>query len=533
MKSQFLIIFVMSLLIFDANSLNILFTSELASPSHHIFNSALARALAARGHNVTFISADLVKNPPENLHYIHMEYQYQMMDDFMPGVDVATFFKEFINMGRLTNMIMMSGFGYEVCTELTKNKGFSVIMNYPDDFKFDLMIYDYTMLPCMLGLLHKFNYPPLVAISAFCNPFTTADIFGGDKLGLTVKPHYMLSYDSDMNILQRLDNGFLNFFESLIRKYYSIPAIDKQMKAMYGSDLPYVGDIEKRAQIALVNSHPAIEFAESLPPNVIEIGGMQIAEPKPVEKELDEFLNNGKKGSVLMSMGSNFKSEYLDESVIISIVEAFRQLPDYNFIWKFENTDKIKELPKNLMIRPWLSQNDILAHKNVKAFISHSGMLSTLESTWHGVPIVGIPLFMDQIRNLKKSENAGVAVKVDLQTITTEKLKSALLEVLENPKYTHNMKLRSELFKDQPQKPMDRAVWWCEYVMRNPKATHLRPNEFNFGLLGSHFWDIQLISIVLIVLAFKVLRCVCRKVCCKICSKFGKCKKSDDKKKKE
>ena len=305
------------------------------------------------------------------------------------------------------------------------------------------------------------------------------------------------------------------------------------MKVMYGSDLPYVGDLEKRMQIALVNSHPAIEFAESLPPNVIEIGGMQIAEPKPIEKELDEFLIQGKKGSVLMSMGSNFKSEYLDESVIISIIEAFRQLPNYNFIWKFENSDKIKELPQNVMIRPWLSQNDILAHPNLKVFISHSGMMSTLESSWHGVPIVGIPLFMDQIRNLKKSENAGVAVKVDLQTITAEKLKLALLEVLENPKYKQNMKLRSELFRDQPQKPLDRAVWWCEYVMRNPKATHLRPIEFNFGLLGSHFWDIQIISIILIVLAFKVLKCTFRKVCCKICSKFGQCKKTDDKKKKE
>ncbi|XP_070502277.1 UDP-glucosyltransferase 2-like [Chironomus tepperi] len=533
MKSQFLIIFIISLITFNVNSLNILFTSELASPSHHIFNSALARALAARGHNVTFLSADIVSNPPENLHYIHMEYQYNVFKDLLPDVDMGDFFKEFAKMGRFANMIMMSGFGYDVCKTIAKNKGFQVIMDYPSDFKFDLMIYDYTALPCLLGLLDKFNYPPLVGLTAFCNPPYTADIVGGDRLGLTLKPHYMMDYDKNMNIWQRLDNGFYNFIESLVRKYYSLPKIDKEMKEIFGPHLPYVHDLEKLMQIALVNSHPAIEFAESLPPNVIEIGGMQIADPKPVEKELDEFLNNGKKGSVLMSLGSNFKSEFLDESVIVSILEAFRQLPDYNFVWKFENSEKIKELPKNVMIRPWLSQNDILAHKNVKAFISHSGMLSTLESTWHGVPIVGIPLFMDQIRNLRKSENAGVAVKVDINTITTDQLKSALLEVLENPKYKANMKLRSELFKDQPEKPIDRAVWWCEYVMRNPKATHLKPVEFNFGLLGSHFWDIQLISIILLIFAFKVFRCTFRKVCCKVCSMFGKCKKTDDKTKKE
>lgn len=278
------------------------------------------------------------------------------------------------------------------------------------------------------------------------------------------------------------------------------------MRAVYGDDMPYVGDLGKLMQIALVNTHPAIEFPESLPPNVIEVGGLQIKEPAPLEDEIDKFLLKGKKGSVLMSLGSNFRSDTLEETQINAIIETFRQLKDYNFIWKFETLKILKDLPPNVMIRTWLSQNDILGHSNVKAFISHSGMLSTLESTWHSVPIVGIPLFIDQRRNLKKSINAGVAVKVDLNEITTENLKQALLEVLENPKYKAKMDVRSKLFKDQPEKPLDRAVWWCEYVMRNKQLTHLRPAEFNFGLLGSHFWDIQFIIILIILFVLYGIR---------------------------
>lgn len=288
------------------------------------------------------------------------------------------------------------------------------------------------------------------------------------------------------------------------------------MKEIYGNDLPYVGDLEKHSQIALVNSHPSIEYAEMLPQNVIEIGGMQIEDPKPVEKEIDEFLKMGKKGSVLMSLGSNFKSEYLEPGTVDAILEAFRQLPDYNFIWKFENAKKIKKLPPNVMIRPWLSQNDILAHKNVKAFISHSGMLSTLESTWHGVPIVGMPLFTDQIRNLQKAVNAEVAVKVDIHSVTTEKLKSALLEILKNPKYAKNMEDKSALFRDQPQKPLEKAVWWCEFVMRYPKTTHLKPVEFNLGLLGSQFWDMQVLSLIIIFLVIFSVRKLFRKLFCSV-----------------
>ena len=101
------------------------------------------------------------------------------------------------------------------CDTIYKSEGVKQLLNYPDNFKFNLAIYDFTMTPCILGLLPKFKYPPLVGISAFSNPPYTADIVGGDRLGLRVKPYFSLYYDKDMNIFQRLNNGFLNFFDAL------------------------------------------------------------------------------------------------------------------------------------------------------------------------------------------------------------------------------------------------------------------------------------------------------------------------------
>lgn len=39
-------------------------------------------------------------------------------------------------------------------------------------------------------------------------------------------------------------------------------------------------------------------------------------------------------------------------------VNALARLPDYNFLWKFEQEGL--KVPKNIMLQKWFSQNDIL-----------------------------------------------------------------------------------------------------------------------------------------------------------------------------
>lgn len=285
-----------------------------------------------------------------------------------------------------------------------------------------------------------------------------------------------------------------------------MPRMDAEMRKIFGPDIPSGTELDEMTALMLVNSHPSVDFPESLPPNIIQVGGLQIKEAKPVPKDIDEFFSKSKKGAVLMTLGTNIRSDELGMERVTMILEAFRRFPDYNFLWKFETSEMISSLPSNVKISDWLPQNDILAHPKLKLFISHAGLLSSHEATWWGKPIVGIPFYADQHRNAFALESAEVAVTVDVKSLSTENLRNAIEEVLGNPKYLRNMKIRSKRFRDQPEKPLARAVWWSEFVIRNPKPVHLKAAKFNFGLLGSHFWDIQVLIILAIVLIIVTVR---------------------------
>lgn len=75
-----------------------------------------------------------------------------------------------------------------------------------------------------------------------------------------------------------------------------------------------------------------------------------------------------------------------------------------------------------------------LVHPNVKLFISHGGISGMYEAVDAGVPVLGFPLFYDQSRNLEHLVDAGMAIILNLESVTKDTLLKTILELINNEK---------------------------------------------------------------------------------------------------
>lgn len=77
-----------------------------------------------------------------------------------------------------------------------------------------------------------------------------------------------------------------------------------------------------------------------------------------------------------------------------------------------------------------MPQNDVLGHAKTKLFLSHMGHNSMYEAAYHGVPIVGFPMWGDHADNARQIARAGMGLWVDINSVKEDELRMAISRVL-------------------------------------------------------------------------------------------------------
>ena len=72
--------------------------------------------------------------------------------------------------------------------------------------------------------------------------------------------------------------------------------------------------------------------------------------------------------------------------------------------------------------------------RRTKLFISNCGMNGVNEAVYHGIPIVCMPIFADQVDNAKRIIDRGLGLVLDKDHETADSFFLTVQEVIQNPK---------------------------------------------------------------------------------------------------
>ncbi|XP_076050398.1 UDP-glucuronosyltransferase 2A3-like [Oratosquilla oratoria] len=361
---------------------------------------------------------------------------------------------------------------------------------------FDVALVDLATNECSLAITDAYGIPSI--------GYWAFSFAGGEADYTTVfnppsaVPTLISGNTDNMNFFQRLKNlGFVTLSTAILRVAFY--AMTPYIRA-FNPESPSVPQLLSNLSGILINTNYALDYPRPLPPTYINIGGMHLREPKPLPQDLEEFMqSSGEDGVVLFAMGSLFNSKYIPKPIIRNIANALGRLKQ-KVLMKMDSD--LLEMPPNIKLVSWLPQQDILGHPKIKLFITHCGMHGVIEALYHAVPMVGMPIFLDQDDVLTKMLDKGVAVGIS-KTSSEQAIYKAIMEVLQNPRYQQNAKKISQLLRDQPDKPVERAIWLIEYVMRTKGADHLKVSSKNLNFI--EFFCIDLIAFLVLVPVFFIL----------------------------
>ncbi|OXA63768.1 UDP-glucuronosyltransferase 1-6 [Folsomia candida] len=490
----------------------ILFLSFFSGKSHRLTYLPLIQELARRGHHVTVLTPLLSSNattttPKNNIREI------QTLDSY------TEFFSKFDPIKIKETNDMMNPFRMIDLFEKICRKSYKLpeIMGLLNE-KFDLISMQPQVNECALGLVYKLG-SHLVLFSPAGAPNYVTKLIGSHQ-PFSFASHFFLGYSDEMSFAQRFVNFGFNVLFDLQMEWVYQPAMTRIYREELNDDsIPDVGEIMGNADLILSNSHFSLSGHRNHLPGVVEVGGIHsfgVGRTKTKLPEgLNRFLSQGHpKGFILFSLGTIINTNTISIEKRNIFMNTFSKLTEYGIIWKWD--DSSIHTPSNIFISNWVPQEDLLRHPNIKLFITHCGLGGTEEAILNGIPMLGMPLVGDQPLNAKQAERLGILKVLDWNEITEEALLHGIQEVLENKKYRQNAEALSKIFKDQPDNPLDLAVFWLEYILRHNGAPHLKSSARKLNYFQYHSWDVIFVYVGIILSSVWLTLKFFSVMCCKM-----------------
>ncbi|XP_014370484.2 UDP-glucosyltransferase 2-like [Papilio machaon] len=453
------------------------------SISHQIVFRPLTQELARRGHELVILTpnpAFAKGRAPKNIIEIDVHNEsYAVKNETTKEAyekDTSSFRKV-----ELLSQLFVRAFRAQL-----ENEEFRAVVKLEKDY-FDLLLIEACATPT-LGLSHIFK-APVIQVSSLGALMSNYEALG-------IPMHLFFFPTSVRKRIHKLSltDKLATLLEFAVSKYVMRTTRNLEndlLREHFGEDTPSLDELTNNIDMLFLNTNPLWANNYPVPPNVIFIGGIVQNTRKDLPKDLEGWLDSSKNGVIYVSFGSNVSNKTFSQNTKHVLSNVLSNLP-YDILLKWDE-DKLINESKNIKIAKWFPQVDLLYHPKIKLFITQGGLQSTDEAIAAGVPMIGIPIFVDQAYNTEQYEHFNIGVKLNYNELSEEKLKRAIDTVIGDDKYRNNIVKLRNIMNDQPQSPLDKAIWWTEYVIRNKGAQHLKSPTANISWIK--YLEIELIAI--------------------------------------
>ena len=459
LKSIFSFILLTSLVL-HSRSANILGIFYYPSYSHQVVYHSLVKDLSERGHHLTILTADRMNSNHPNVTEIYLDSSYEENINFVECKEAG---------GLKLFYLLLKAQMKRSDRQLRQPEVQDLIHNHTK-YKFDVLILEYLFASPMLGFAELYGLP-IIGISAIGAGIPVHELIG-NPVNPVIHPEIIFPYQHGRLTLSERINSFIYYFAT---KFFLQPIFEAigvyQARKYFDNFTGGLAGAEEQVDLVFINTNPLLDYVRPITPNTIQLGFMHVNPPKPLVGDLKDLLDSSQNGVIYMSLGSNVKSKDLRDETKAVFLNVFRKLP-YEILWKFED-DKLANKSDNVKISKWFPQSDLLAHPNVKLFITQGGLMSMEESIDRETPMIAIPFLLDQNQNALKIQEEGFGKRLLVEDITEEELMKLINEVMKS-EYKENIINFKRLIYDVPMTSREKAVWWTEYVIRHKGAKHLK-----------------------------------------------------------
>lgn len=272
-----------SLYLRDCTAANILAVMPIPSYSHQIVFRPLWKELSLRGHRITLLTTDPVKDPSlVNLTEIDWSFAYELWNvKHKSGEMMRDYQTNFFNVANLF-VDMMS----DITDQELSHPAVQELINDPDA-KFDLLIVE-NIYPSMLAFSERFKCPYISVLPLDALGITHEAI--GNPTNPSLYPDFIAPFSGSLNFLERFISSVLWVWIRYHFNYNIYPSIDVIMKDHFGSDIPPTHETYQKASLVFFNTNPVLHTIRPLVPTAVDLGGgihlQKVPKPLPTVSNL-------------------------------------------------------------------------------------------------------------------------------------------------------------------------------------------------------------------------------------------------------